>query len=328
MTATTFDSNLMSASGMALSGGNLTATATAAASVGAARACSGLTYFQVTLGSSIGTAQLVGLVNRSFAFGTTLLGADGANNSVGYKSSDGTVKINNATAATIQTSAANAVIDVAYNPSTQKIWFRTNNGNWNNDVIANQNPVGSVGGISTAAVRGALYPAWGAAATGNNATAVFTSGFTNTPPTGYITVDTLAFTTGLLQKEQAKTGTAPSGHRLSLWRGYPAARGSTAPPVPVAQNLAGGVVGTPYSETISAQGGTPGYTFAVTGGSLPTSLSLNTATGVISGTPTVASSYTFIITATDTRGAHGAQSFTIVIAASAGGVVSNYGSVN
>lgn len=195
MTATTWDTNLKSAAGMALSGGNLTATATAAATVGATRACSGLIFFQVTLGSSIATAQLVGLLSRAFPLGTTLLGADAVNSSIGWKSSDGTVKINNVTVATIATGAANAVIDVAYNPSTQKFWLRVNNGNWNNDVIGNQNPVGSVGGISTAAVGGPLYPAWGAAATGNNATAVFTSGFTNTPPVGYITVDTLQFGT-------------------------------------------------------------------------------------------------------------------------------------
>lgn len=191
MTATVWDTNLKSAAGMALSGGNLTATATAAASVGATRSCSGLTYFQVTLGSSIGTAQLVGLVTRAFPFGTALLGADAVNSSVGYKSSDGTVKVNNATVTTIQTSAANAVVDVAVNPKLRLIWIRTNNGNWNNDVIGNQNPDGNVGGISLAAVLGPLYPAWGAAATGNNATAIFTSGFTNAAPTGYITVDTI-----------------------------------------------------------------------------------------------------------------------------------------
>lgn len=192
MTATTFDTNLKSASGMALSGGNLTATATAAASVGATRNCTGLTYFQVTIGSAIATSQQVGLVTRNFTFGTTLLGNDTSNYSVGYQSG-GTVRINNAIAATIQTFAANAVIDVAYNPIAHLVWFRTNNGNWNNDVIGNQNPNGNVGGISTAAVTGPLYPAWGAGATGNNATAIFTSGFTNTAPTGYITVDTLAF---------------------------------------------------------------------------------------------------------------------------------------
>src|ERR1039458_1221903 len=55
-------------------------------------------------------------------------------------------------------------------------------------------------------------------------------------------------------------------------------------PVPVAQQLKGGTIGIAYSETISAQGGTSPYTFALTSGSLPTGTSLNTSTGVISGT--------------------------------------------
>lgn len=226
MTATTWDTALKSAAGMALSGGNLTATATAAASVGATRACSGKTYFQVTLGSAIATAQLVGLVAKGFVFGTTLLGAGSASASIGYKSSDGTVKINNATVATIQTSAANAVVDVAYDPIARLIWFRTNNGNWNNDPAAN--PATSAGGIDTSALVSPLYPAWGAAATGNNATAVFTSGFTNTPPTGFITVDTIqigginsvtrngaSFTTML----RALTRTPPASTRRAIITG-------------------------------------------------------------------------------------------------------------
>lgn len=192
MAATVWDTNLKSASGMALSGGNLTATATAAASVGATRPCSGLVYFQVTIGVAIATSQQVGLVNRGFAFGTTLLGNDSSANSIGYHN-NGTVRINNATVTTIQTFAANDVIDVAFNPIARLIWFRTNNGNWNNDIIGNQNPNGNVGGISTSSFGGPMYPAWGAGATGNNATAVFTSGFTNTAPTGYITADTNQF---------------------------------------------------------------------------------------------------------------------------------------
>jgi hypothetical protein len=191
MPATTWDDTLKSAAGMTLSGGSLTATATAAASVGATQNCTGPTYFQVTIGTAIATSQQVGMVTRRANFGTTLLGND-ANLSIGYHSG-GTVRINNAVVTTIQTFAANAVVDVAYNPNAKLIWFRTNNGNWNNDVIANQNPAGNVGGISTAGVSGPLYPAWGAAATGNNATAKFTSGFTYTPPTGYITVDTRNF---------------------------------------------------------------------------------------------------------------------------------------
>lgn len=91
-------------------------------------------------------------------------------------------------------------------------------------------------------------------------------------------------------------------------------------PVPVAANLAGGVTGTAYLETISAQGGSTPYAFAVTSGSLPTSTSLNSSSGVISGTPTVTGTYSFTITVTDTNGFTGSQAFQIVIASpSAGG---------
>ncbi len=46
------------------------------------------------------------------------------------------------------------------------------------------------------------------------------------------------------------------------------------------------VTGVPYTTTIMATGGTLPYTWSVSAGSLPTGLSLNAATGTISGTPT------------------------------------------
>src|SRR5205809_3324482 len=54
-----------------------------------------------------------------------------------------------------------------------------------------------------------------------------------------------------------------------------------------------------YSATLSATGGSGAYTFAVSAGSLPSWLSLNTTTGVLSGTPTGISNATFTILATD-----------------------------
>src|SRR3954467_11913756 len=88
-------------------------------------------------------------------------------------------------------------------------------------------------------------------------------------------------------------------------------------PVPVASELKSGTVGTPYSETITAQGGTSPYTFAVTSGSLPTGLTMTT--GVISGTPTTAATSTFTVTVTDTASATGSQSFSIIVATATGG---------
>src|ERR1700723_4650060 len=86
-------------------------------------------------------------------------------------------------------------------------------------------------------------------------------------------------------------------------------------PVPVAAALKGGVPGAAYSETITAQGGTSPFTFAVTSGALPTSTTLNSSSGVISGTPSVTGTYTFTITVTDALGFTGSQAFTIIIAA-------------
>ncbi len=45
-------------------------------------------------------------------------------------------------------------------------------------------------------------------------------------------------------------------------------------------------IGTPYSQTLVAIGGTPPFTWALTSGTLPAGLNLNASTGVISGTPT------------------------------------------
>ena len=63
-------------------------------------------------------------------------------------------------------------------------------------------------------------------------------------------------------------------------------------------SLAAGTVGLAYSQTVTASGGTAGYTFAVTSGPLPAGLTLSTG-GVLSGTPTAGGSFNITITATD-----------------------------
>jgi hypothetical protein len=77
-------------------------------------------------------------------------------------------------------------------------------------------------------------------------------------------------------------------------------------------------VGVSYSQTNVASGGTGPYTYSVSAGSLPTSTTLNTSTGTVSGTPTVAAAFSYAITVTDNVSATAAQTSSGTIAASGG----------
>ncbi len=73
-----------------------------------------------------------------------------------------------------------------------------------------------------------------------------------------------------------------------------------AAPTILPSTLPGAEVGVSYTATMVAAPVTPPSTWAITSGALPGGLTLNAATGTISGTPTTAGSYTFFVTVTDT----------------------------
>jgi hypothetical protein len=82
---------------------------------------------------------------------------------------------------------------------------------------------------------------------------------------------------------------------------------STCPAIAVTPgSLPGGQVGSAYSQSFAASGGTGPYTWAVTGGVLPTGLSLS-GSGTLSGTLGAGSEGTasFAVTATDANGCSG-----------------------
>lgn len=84
--------------------------------------------------------------------------------------------------------------------------------------------------------------------------------------------------------------------------------------VTAAGALPNGGIGAAYSTTLSATDDTAGVTYSLTSGTLPTGLSLNASTGVISGTPSSGNGNTsFTVTATDTNGGSTARSFSIGI---------------
>ena len=76
-------------------------------------------------------------------------------------------------------------------------------------------------------------------------------------------------------------------------------------------SLPAGTVGQPYSATVLATGGTTPYSWSATG--LPAGLNLNTATGVLSGTPTKAGTFTVTVKAADSSKPTGKVSATLTL---------------
>jgi len=82
-----------------------------------------------------------------------------------------------------------------------------------------------------------------------------------------------------------------------------------------ASTLPAAKVRTAYSTSISVSGGTPGYSWALTSGSLPAGLtwSWNGQTATVSGTPTKTSKATFTLRVTDGAGVVVTRTFTLQV---------------
>ena len=66
-----------------------------------------------------------------------------------------------------------------------------------------------------------------------------------------------------------------------------------------------------YQVNLTADGGVPGYTWKLVGGTLPPGVGL--FTNSVAGTPTARGTYTFTVQATDSRGSTGRQTFTLTV---------------
>ena len=73
-----------------------------------------------------------------------------------------------------------------------------------------------------------------------------------------------------------------------------------------------GTVGSGYSASFGATGGTGTINWSVTGGSLPDGIGFSSG-GFLSGTPTTAGTFSFTVTATDSTGLSGSRTFSLLI---------------
>ena len=123
------------------------------------------------------------------------------------------------------------------------------------------------------------------------------AGFSINSSTGAITgtptaTGTSSFTVQVIDSETPTQQTSAKGLSITI--------NNSAPVQVTTTSMPAGVINTSYTNGfLTASGGTQPYTWSISSGSLPSSLTLNTSTGQISGTPTAVGTSNFTAKVTD-----------------------------
>ncbi len=128
-------------------------------------------------------------------------------------------------------------------------------------------------------------------------------------PSGSITGTPSATGTYLVTVQVVDSASVTMSVTLGIAIGSSTPTGLT---ITTAPTLVSGAVGANYSTTLFATAGTPPYQWTLVSGALPPGLGLS-INGVISGTPTTAGTYNFVVRVTDNQFASATQSFTLTV---------------
>jgi hypothetical protein len=128
--------------------------------------------------------------------------------------------------------------------------------------------------------------------------------FTVTSATSLDISDMPAHVAAAVQVSVVSLGIAGTGAYL-----YNAGPALLFPPPP------GGEVGVAYSDQLTVTGGTSPFTWSVSAGTLPPGVTLGASTGLLSGTPTTAGSYSFTVKVTDHSGLSDTEAVTLAVIA-------------
>lgn len=113
---------------------------------------------------------------------------------------------------------------------------------------------------------------------------------------------------------QSALGTASGGNfglTGGFWGGVAAGGGCAITITP--PTLPNGQLGVAYSQPLTQSGGTGAVTWTISIGSLPNNLTLNAATGLISGTPVANGVFNFTVKATDASNCMATKAYTLTV---------------